>query len=298
MSLSPGDGTLDRRRVGWWLVGLGLAAVIGSIVRAFVGTLVFGLFVYYAVRPIHRRLLPYADTRIGPTVTTLVVAAVPGLLVLVYGAGVAVRELVGAVGVETAGLVIERLFGDARFAGEVVRNPLRVVTDFDSLERLRRNLRATLTTLGVVGSVVLRLSLSLAVTFFLLQDGHRVETWFRKDVADGGTTAYVFLRGTDADLQTVYFGNVLTVLGVTVASIVVYNAYNAVVPPAVTLPVPTLLAVLTGLATFVPLVVGKLVYLPAGAFLFLQAARADASFLFPVGFVAVAFVFLDVLPQT
>ncbi|MFB6176181.1 MAG: AI-2E family transporter, partial [Halobaculum sp.] len=69
-------------------------------------------------------------------------------------------------------------------------------------------------------------------------------------------------------------------------------------PPAVSIPVPTLLALLTGIATFVPLVVGKLVYVPVGVFLLWNALRFDASFAYPVEFLVVAFLLLDILPQT
>jgi len=92
---------------------------------------------------------------------------------------------------------------------------------------------------------------------------------------------------------------VLTVLAVTIGAILVYNAYNFLAPAAVSLPVPTLLAVLTGLATFIPLVVGKVVYVPAATYLFWRATQADASLLiYPIAFLLVAFLLLDVIPQS
>lgn len=293
-----GRAPFDRRRSVWWLVAAGLAVVVGLIVRSFVGTLVFGLFVYYAVRPIYRRLLTYAESRVMATTTTMVVAAVPLLLVVVYGAGLAVQELLAAFGTETTGVVLSRFVENSASFTRLVQNPTAVLADFDRITQIQENLAPVLGTVGVVGSVFLRLSLSLAVAFFLLQDGHRIEQWFRSEVADADSTAYVFFRGVDSDLETVYFGNVLTVIGVTVASIVVYNSYNVLAPPTVSIPVPTLLALLTGIATFVPLVVGKLVYLPVGVFLLWKAFRFDASVAYPVGFLVAAFLLLDILPQT
>ncbi|PSQ09640.1 hypothetical protein BRC93_12280 [Halobacteriales archaeon QS_5_70_15] len=146
--------------------------------------------------------------------------------------------------------------------------------------------------------VLLHLSLALALTFFLLRDGSRIEAWFLDEIADEDSSAYAFLRGTDADLETVYVGTVLSVLGVTVAAVLAYNGYNLLVPAAVDLPVPTLLALLTGLATFVPIVVGKLVYLPAGGYLLWEATRVDAALVYPVAFLLVSFLLLDILPQT
>ena len=298
MPISAGNVTIDRRRAGWWLVGLALAVVVGLIVRTFVGTVVFGLFVYYAVRPIHRRLLGYADSRLGASVTTMIVAAVPLLVVMIYAAGLAARELVSVAGPELADVVIQRAVGDSEAVVELIEDPTAALAQLDTLGQVGANLSAVVAAVGFLGSGLLRLSLALALAFFLLQDGGKIDEWFREEIADGESVAYVYLRGVDADIETVYFGNVLTVVGVTVASVVVYNVYNALAPAAVSLPVPTLLALLTGLATFVPIVVGKLVYLPAGALLFVDAVRADASFLYPIAFLAVAFVLLDVVPQT
>jgi hypothetical protein len=67
----------------------------------------------------------------------------------------------------------------------------------------------------------------------------------------------------------------------------------------VTLPFPTLLAVLTGLATFIPLVVGKVVYVPVTGYLLWEAIGADASLLiYPIAFLVVAFLLLDLIPQS
>ncbi|MEZ3115512.1 AI-2E family transporter [Halobaculum sp. MBLA0147] len=289
---------IDRRRAVWWVVGGALALVVGLVVRAFVGTFVFGLFVYYAIRPIDRRFRPYADSRVEATTATMVVAALPLLVVLVYGGTLLVDELLATLGTETAQMVLARFVDNPTAVTAVADDPSQVASQIDGVVRLGRRVSSVLGPIGFVGGALLRLSLALALTFFLLQDGHRVEEWFRSEVAAGDSTAYVFLRGIDADLETVYFGNVLTVVGVTVASVVGYNAYNLLAPAAVSLPVPTLLGVATGLATFVPLVVGKLVYLPATALLVWNAVQADAWLGYPIAFLVGAFVFLDIVPQT
>ena len=139
----------------------------------------------------------------------------------------------------------------------------------------------------------------MSLAFFLYRDGNRLHAWYRAEVGGRDTAAYSYLAGVDADLEVVYFGNVLTVFAVTIGSIVVYNGYNFVVPTTVSLPFPTLLAVLTGLATFIPLVVGKVVYVPIAGYLTWRAIRADASLLiYPIAFLIVAFLFLDLVPQS
>jgi predicted PurR-regulated permease PerM len=289
---------IDRERLGWWLVAAVLVVLVGLVVRAFVGTLVFGLFVYYAIRPIRDRLQPYTDSRIGATAATMVAAALPLLVVLLYAGGLAVRELLAVAGSDTAQVVLNRFVDNPESVTTVVSDPRAILQQLDRVARLQQGLSAVAGVLGFLGNAFLRLSLALALAFFLLQDGTRVENWFRSEVTSPDSTADVFLRGVDADLETVYFGNVLTVVGVTVVGVVVYNLYNLVAPPVVSLPVPTLLAVLTGLATFVPLVVGKLVYVPASGFLLYNAVRFDGPLVYPVAFLVVAFLVLDILPQT
>jgi predicted PurR-regulated permease PerM len=289
---------VDRKRLGWWAVTLGVAAVVGAVVARFVGTFVFGLFCYYAARPVHRRItrrIERPGVTAGLTLTTLVV---PVLVLVGYGAVVAYGELTTVAGLETARAVLSRLVGDPGPLSALLADPLAYVSRLEGLDRLRRGLSTALATLGFVGNGLLHLSLALAMTFFLLRDGSRVERWFLSEVADEASTAYAFLRGADADLETVYFGNVLSVFGVAVTAVLVFNGYNLLAPAAAALPAPTLLALLTGLATFVPLVVGKLVYVPAGGFLLWEAARADASVAYPVAFLAVSFLLLDVIPQT
>jgi len=51
----------DRSIAWWWLLGLVLAALTLFVFYSYVGTLMFGLFLYYAARPVSRGL----ERRIG-----------------------------------------------------------------------------------------------------------------------------------------------------------------------------------------------------------------------------------------
>ena len=290
-------GGLDRTRIAWWLIGLGLLVVVGQFALYFVGTLTFGLFVYYGARPVCRRIDRAVDHRGLAATLTLLAIVVPGLLLLSYVGVVAVRELTIALDPETMAALSERAAIPESFS-RVLQDPASYVGDLDRLGALRDQLSAGLRQLGVVANVVVHLTLALTMSFFLLRDGDRVAAWFRKEVGGEESAAHAYLAAVDADLETVYFGNVITVSLVTVLSVVVYNGYNALVPPAVTLPFPTLLALLTGMATFVPLVVGKLVYVPATAYLVWAVLTNGADLLWaPLSLLVVAFLFLDLLPQ-
>lgn len=288
---------LDRSRVAWWLLGLALLVVVGRFALHFVGTLVFGLFVYYGARPICRRIDRVVDHRGLAATLTLLAIVVPGLLLLTYVGLVGFRELMVALEPGTLAALSDRAAVPGAI-GRMLRDPAYFATDFDRIGELLDQLSAGLRQLGIVANVLVHLTLALTMSFFLLRDGDRAAGWFRQEVGGEESAAHAYLTAVDADLETVYFGNVITVSLVTVLSVVVYNGYNALVPPAVALPFPTLLALLTGMATFVPLVVGKLVYVPATAYLVWAVVTDGADLLWaPLSLLLVAFLFLDLLPQ-
>lgn len=290
---------VDRRRVGWWLVAAALAGVVGFFLFSFIGTFIFGLFVYYGARPVNRWIQGRIDSRGVAATVTLLFIVLPTLALLGYTGFVAVREFTATVGPDTVTLLLERLPGNQQSLAAALQNLPQFVRRLDQLSQVQEGVTTVLGVLGAISTGLLHLTLALAFAFFLYRDGHRLQSWYRMEVGGRDTAAYSYLAGVDADLEVVYFGNVLTVLAVTIGSIAIYNGYNVLVPTAVTLPFPTLLAVLTGLATFIPLVVGKIVYVPAAGYVAWQAVQSSANLLiYPVVFLFVAFLLLDILPQS
>jgi len=301
--MSPETTTLslpvDRRRAGWWLVAAALAGAVAFFLFSFVGTFVLGLFVYYGARPVNRRIQRHVDSYGIAATVTLLFIVLPTLALLGYTAFMAGRELTAAVGSDVVTQVLERLPGNQQSVAEALGNLPGLVGQLSQVSEIREGLATALGVLGTVSTGLLHLTLALTLAFFLFRDGHRLQSWYRREVGGRDTAAYAYLADVDADLEVVYFGNVLTVLAVTIASILIYNGYNFLAPAAVTLPAPTLLAILTGLATFVPLVVGKIVYLPTAGYLAWRATAAGPDLLvYPVGFLVVAFLLLDIVPQS
>lgn len=289
---------LDRR-TGWWIVAAVMIGIVGLFFLSFIGTFIFGLFVYYGARPINRRIQHRVDSRAIAATVTLLFIVLPTLALLGYTGFVAFREFTTFLGPETIDTALERVPGNQQSLGAALQNLPRFAEQLGQVSGLQQGLLRAVGALGTISNALLHFTLSLTFAFFLYRDGHRLQAWYRAEVGGRDTAAYSYLAGVDADLEVVYFGNVLTVLAVTIGSIVVYNGYNVLAPTAVSLPLPTLLAVLTGLATFIPLVVGKVVYVPAAAYLAWRAVQASADLLvYPVAFLVVAFLLLDIIPQS
>ncbi|WP_256686007.1 AI-2E family transporter [Halococcus qingdaonensis] len=288
----------DRSRLGWWLLGLVVAATVLFVGYSFVGTFVLGLFVYYAVRPVNRRLENHLSSGLSAALT-MVVVALPALLLGAYLVVIGLGQLSSLQGTPVAEytkflqpyLDVSQLQGGPVDALTVLRNRL------SQSGVLQKVLNQGLGVLSTLSGGLLHVFLSLAFAFYLLRDEHDLAAWFRAEVGDRGTAQHAFLSAIDRDLHSVYFGNVLTVLLVAVVAVVVYNGLNAVAPAQLSIPLATALALATGLASFVPIVVGKLVYVPLGLYLAVQAFRTDPTLLwFPALFFVVSFVLLDMLP--
>lgn len=290
---------MNRGRAGWWGVAIAAALAVGLFVYSFVGTIVLGLFFYYAARPVHRRILANTESRTAAATLTVLFLVLPALALLSYAGAVALREFAAVAGEQLTEAFLTRLTNGADPLTELAREPTEFLTRFGGSSDLRQYLLAGVQQFSAVANVVLHLTLALSLAFFLFRDGDRLERWFSSEIGGRDSGRHAFLRAIDRDLEQVYFGNVLTVLLVTVLSVTVYNAFNTLAPVGLRIPFPTLLALLTGLATFVPLVVGKLVYVPLSGVLFWTASRLDAGLLWiPAVFLVVCFLLLDVLPQT
>jgi predicted PurR-regulated permease PerM len=290
---------IDRRRIGWWFVAVVLIGAVSFFFYSFVGTFVLGLFVYYGARPVNRRIQRRVGSSGAAATITLLFIVVPTLALLSYTGLVAFEQFTNTASSDLVNPLLQRLPGNQRSIAGLLGNLPQTVSQLGQTSQIQQVLTRAVGVLGTISNGLLHLTLALTFAFFLYRDGYRLESWYRTEVGGRDTAAYSYLAGVDADLEVVYFGNVLTVLAVTIGSIVVYNAYNFLAPAAVSLPVPTLLAVLTGLATFVPLVVGKIVYVPAAAFLAWRAIQADTGLLvYPIAFLIVSFLLLDIIPQS
>jgi predicted PurR-regulated permease PerM len=280
----------------WWIITGVLAAILLLLLYSFIGTFVFGVFVYYAARPLYRRLRVKIESRGVAAAAALFAFELPFLAVTGYLLLLAIRELERYAGAG-AGLIAWFLPIPPGEIEEAIADPVAYVASFN-LSTLTDVITTGEEVLMPVATFALHLSLAVAMAFYLLKDGHRVAAWFQREVGeDSSLRLYAWL--VDRDLQVAYYGNIRTVVAVAMLAIVIYNGLNLIAPRGLTIPIPNVLALLTGVATIVPIVVGKIVYVPLAVYLGSIAVDIDPSTLwFPILVALVALVVLDVLPIT
>jgi predicted PurR-regulated permease PerM len=292
---------MDRSRLAWWTLGFVLGGALLFVLYSFVGTFVFGLFLYYATRPIYRRI----KTRIRPASLAAVVAlfalALPALALVGYTGAVGVSELVK--------LTNGGFFDLSQYP--VSAEQLSRLTDFEELAAVDlesitvAQLRGALTSLTSAGNVVAFVGIGLvhlfamiALAFYLLRDDRRLSRWLRSRVADDRGVLEAFLAGVDRDFTNIFFGNILNAVLTGTIGVVAYSLLNLIAPPSVAIPAAGLVGLLAGVASLIPVVGMKLVYLPVAVYLAATAYFVDpANLWFSAVFFAVSFVIVDTIPD-
>ena len=291
----------DRTRLGWWSFIFLLALVAAFLMYSFVGMIVLGVFGYYATRPVNRRLRRTVDSdNIAASITVLVVV-VPILLLIGYvGFNLfqQFQQAVGAGGSGAFGLVDLSALPPAQreTATTLLRNPTQFISQ--PQQTLQTVLQLGGTVASAVSGTIVFLGLTIAFSFFLLQNDTALSRGLRELFGGRDTTAYAYAVAVDEDLESVFFGNLLFVVAMSIIAVITYEATNLLAPGTLHVPMVLVLGVLTGIASLIPLVVGKIIYLPIVAYLGFQAVQSSGSFLFVGGALVAYFLVLDILPQT
>ena len=290
----------SRNTLFWWLYIAVLGGVALFVAYSFVGMLVLGLFGYYATRPICARFHRHIDSKGLSAGLTVLAFLVPLLVLILYVGLRVVQQVQQRLEVGVIPMLVSRVFGlDVENSGltELLQNPpaLGSVTDLLS----GSNVDQGLIVLDALFGTVLLLALAATLSYALLVYDKALSDAF-VDLVDGrDQTVVVHARAVDADLESIFFGNLLFVLAMSILATATYFLTNLVAPPGVAVPMVFALGFLTGLTSLIPIVVSKVVYLPIVGFLALSTAESgNGSFLFVGGVLVVYFLVLDILPQS
>ncbi|MFB6173117.1 MAG: AI-2E family transporter [Halobacteriales archaeon] len=290
---------VDRTRAAWWGFGVALTAAVLYVIQAFLGTFVFGVFIYYATRPVHVRL----KRRIRPAslaaAVSIGVLALPVLALLVYTVAIGLQEFNRFSERYDVGN-LESYFAPYIDASTVPGRPEEIIGGAGvDLAAIGGMVESAGSYLGVIGTGLLHLFVMIAIAFYLLRDDHRLSRWVRRRFSDDRGVLETYLDAVDESYHQVFFGNILNAVLTGTIGALVYNALDLAAPAGLGIPYPTLLGLLAGAASLVPIVGMKLVYLPATAYLAgIAVLDGDPGLLWvPAVFAGVSFVIVDTIPD-
>jgi len=297
---------LDRKRIALWTV-TGLI-LLGMWIFAwqFVGTLIVGLFVYYVCRPLFGRIHSRVHNRTIAVAVTLLTVAIPTLVLIGWTVAIlvqAISNFLGSGASDQIQAIIEPYVDVSAELGSVDEVVRQIVEDPQGFSEqigplvtgLTEGLLAALATLGSVG---LQAFIVLVITFYLLRDDVRIAAWARRTFVPEDGVVEAYLVRLDADLENIFFGNILNALATGLIAVVSYYLLNTIAPDVVTIPQATLVGVLVGVASLVPAIGIKLVTWPLGFYLLARSALLDPTTIwFPALFFVVSFVIVDYIPD-
>jgi predicted PurR-regulated permease PerM len=300
---------MDRSRLAWWALGLGLVGALGFVFYSFVGTFVFGVFIYYATRPIHRRLKRRLRPPSLAAAVSLFALALPALLLMLYALAVGLQQvrpyLSGGDGGTTVAALQpyfnatgtvsgpDELFRSVRESGgETLLSQEAVGTFVNSLGRIGDSI-------SFVGIGAIHLFVMLALAFYLLRDDYKLARWVRGRFADDTGVLEAYLQAVDRDFNNIFFGNILNAVLTGTIGVIAYSLLNTVAPQGVAIPAAALVGLLAGIASLIPVVGMKLVYVPVAAYMGLVALLGgqQEALWFVAVFAGVSFVVVDTIPD-
>lgn len=293
----------NKGRVAWWVAGAALAAALAFVAYSFVGTLVFGVFIYYATRPIYRRIRRGGNHPNVAAAISLFALVLPALLLVAYAVAIVLQELdryAKATNFDPTRYGIDPAFLD-RIAdpATLLRGNLADYLTGENLGGLVASLGSAFGTVAVLGIALVHLFVMLALAFYLLRDDHRLSRWFYHRFGDEKGVVQSYARAVDRDFNSIFFGNILNAVLTGTIAVIAYSALNVFAPPSLAIPAPALVGLLAGAASLIPVVGMKLVYVPVAIFMFARAllTNAPGTLTFVAAFVVVSFVIVDTIPD-
>ena len=292
---------MNERRLVVAGFGALVVGVLGYIAYRFIAAFTIAVFLYYSTRRFYASLGRFRLPKRARAVLTISLLAVPLILLLSYTLVLVAVE--ARAFVETYPVFEAAPDGIAWFQGleDLPEPTIAGIVEAYRAGQLDVFIDFAVEQAAFVTSVVTGLLLNLLIvsilTYYLLIDGETFQDWLLRFDDDGIVREY--FQAADDELEAVLFGNLLNVIVISLISIVVFGGYNAVAPSGAEVPYPALAGALTGIASLIPVVGMKIVYLPLAAIAAVRIALGEdpALLSYVVGFLVLSVVIVDTIPD-
>ncbi|MBX0285067.1 AI-2E family transporter [Haloarcula salinisoli] len=289
------DVDINWPRAFWISFGVVLAATILFVTYSFIGTFVFGIFIYYATRPLYRRVQRRVKQPTVSALLSLFLLALPVLVLLYYTLAIAVQEFSRFAQTTDVGPYADAIEPYINVS-EVVQNPQTLLSDAGGPGTIVDTLGQFVGYLGVVGTGLIHAFVMFALAFYLLRDGPRFAEWVKGFLDHRGVLDHYF-HEVDRSFHKVFYGNILNAIVTSAIGAIAFSVVDFVAPAGLSVPYPALTGVLAGAASLIPIIGMKIVYVPMAIYLAVTAGLDGEGWWFVALFVGVAFVVVDTIPD-
>ena len=290
------------QRIKWILVGALCIYPVMLMVMPFIDTLIFSIFAYYSIRPLFKKVDGVIKHKTASIIVSIMLIIVPLVLFLMYLANVASTELISLS--RNLGPGYKSIIADwvGQYAGLLSNMNWGEVL---SLAKNNADLKGILDLgLGLISGIfdkILRTVLVFAFTYLFLAEGTRFHKWFVREVIHQDKRQVVnFMDSVDRDLESVFYGNILTAIIVTANGVIVFTLINVFFSTSMVIPYPVLMGVMCGIASLIPGVGVSLIWVPATILLGANAYLTDGlgeHIKFIGIFAAASLILVDFIPS-
>jgi len=292
----------DRDSARRALLGVGilvLLSLLAYVALSFIASVVFAIFLYYAVRPIFDRLGRFGIHRGLRAVLSLALFGIPFLVLLAYTVAIIAFELEAFL--TSQGLLdaaTDRIIDEMNVAELDIQELGTLLTETESLPSAELVLDTLLATTSAVGGAFFQAVIIVAAVYYMLVDGPSFVTWFLDSFDDSGVLRR-YVGEVDSELSETMFGNIAIIFVTAILAIVTFYSFNILAPSIIEVPYPSLAGTLVGVGTLIPVVGIKLVYVPILLGLGARAwVAGEPGLLLPVAaLLVVSAVVLDFIPD-
>lgn len=302
----------------WILLGLALVLLLLWVAWPFVNVIFYAIFLYYATRPLKRKLKPYIKNETVLVATCMFLLVLPIILVTGYTLLLAIAQFNSAAqslgflspqqgplsNMSTAVSDIQQSVSlkdvmSGNFSSIVSQKWYQTLHGYSgSLSGIQAIVLATGMT---IVDVIFKVFLMIIISFYMLREDDRIIAWFKStfpalvEEHDGLLVRY--MKAVDGDLQRIFFGNILSIVFFAIIAVVVFSLLNAFAPdPALRIPSPILLGILCGVSALLPVIGMFVITVPLFLYILVQALLAG-TFMTNLGFFILMIVGIVVLVQ-
>ncbi len=253
---------MDGRNSVWGYYGIVLAVVLFLLVAPFRDVFVYSLFIYYIARPFYSIVRRITRFRTFSALFSLIIVILPIIGIAVYTLNIGTIEV-------------------ARYAQSI---PDEEKSHYFEMITDKINISGDISDpMGSLSDIAQDREVTSSVFSLFNQ-----------------SLGYFFSFSVDKALSMVFLGNILNAIITAVLAIGVYSVFNMYAPAHLLLPYPILLGILTGVASLVPMIGVKLVWIPTSVYLAINSFIAGSLFsdaVYILAFLGAVNIVVDMIPD-
>ncbi len=285
----------------WFVLGALLFSGAVFLTYKFLDVLLFSVFVYYISRPIYAILHKYFGHPSISSFITMLCVITPFLFAFVYTFYIATKELIAFLNVYGSIPIINTILTEFNSMDKI----MAVLQQQELIDMVTVNSSAIFKVLsGLLATIpmfLLKVFLVFSLTYYMQKDGSKLISYVLKQLPKSDSlVAERLFREIDRNLFYLFFGSIANAFLTSVIAYISFTTLNSIAPAGLAVPYVALISILMGLASLIPMLGLKLVWIPMYIYLVAMSLvigiTSEIAIYLTIAFLVINFV-IDAIPD-